>query len=97
MSHDPDVKSLGIVVAVAAVAAAWWLHFGLKSRTLLDVQVAPGHAQFTRRGTYAVPTELVYLHKRALWQDPIAAIVFVTGLGAGVVLVHHGRRASATR
>ena len=98
VTHDLRVKTLlGPAVAVLSVVAALWLHSGLKSRTLAGVQVSPdvhlsAHAKESGdRRVVAVPTRIVYLHKRALWQDPFAAIILVAGLGAAATMIRHRR------
>ncbi|HVU76379.1 MAG TPA: hypothetical protein VHC67_02265 [Gaiellaceae bacterium] len=86
----------GSLLAGAAVAAALWIHSGLKAdRFAVDTGITPSgryvgtqrSQQVANRGVFSVKKTLfVTAHRRASWQDPAAAFVAVAGVGAALGL-----------
>jgi hypothetical protein len=88
---------VGFLVAAVALGAAVWLHTGLRADTYAfdtgltarGVYVGTEASQQRKNASaYAVvPTIFDTCHRKASWQDPLAVLLAVAGVGAGVGIV----------
>ena len=93
---------VGFLVAAVALAAAVWLHTGLRADTYAVDTGTTARGQYLgtqesqrrRHGSgYAVePTVFDTHHRRASWQDPAAVLLAVAGVGAGIGVALPGFR-----
>lgn len=93
---------LGFLVAAVALAAAVWLHTGLRADTYaVDTGITANGSfvgtqesqQRRHASAFAIePTVFVTHHQRASWQDAAAVLVAVAGVGAGVGIALPGFR-----
>jgi hypothetical protein len=81
--------ALGFLVAAAALAAAVWVHTGLKADKITTV----AHTRLVYDPGNTVPRLAVTrpitvtIHDKSAWQDPLAIFLAVTGVGVGLAIV----------
>jgi hypothetical protein len=89
---------LGFLVAALALGAAVWLH-NAELQAKVCRGIVPGDANGVidckEREPFRIRT--IEPARKADWQDPLAVVIAVAGIGAGVGIIASGTRRHATR
>ncbi len=76
---------LGFLVAGVAVALAVYIHTGLRARTLRVVTSTDAQGN-------VLATNKRHVRLKQSWQDPVALLIGIAGVGAGIGIVYSAVR-----